>query len=259
MTRLRQFLSPGMRLGVLTAAIAAGCAAPEPLTREVDSDADSHIKSMCKLLDSAKAFRFQVQATMDRPVDTGQLAQFHRTSDITVVRPDRLFANTESDEGSWSVWYRGKLLTILDRDENTYATETVPDRIGEMLDYLADEHDIVMPMADLLVGGTYESLLAEVEVGEYVGLHSVADTPCHHLLFHQENLEWQIWIDAGQQPLPRKLVITYFDEPDEPQYVATMDKWELAPTWSEETFTFTPPNGAASVSLSDLVASTEED
>jgi len=104
-----------------------------------------------------------------------------------------------------------------------------------------------VPMADLLIGKTYDSLLADVESGTYVGLHAVGDTKCHHLLFRQENIDWQIWIDAGKQPLPRKLVITYTQEPDQPQYVATMDNWDLAPAVSEETFTFTAPAGAKAV------------
>ena len=253
MTLTQRFLSYGTLFGFIAAAMLAGCASPQARMREIDAQADPILKQMCDTLDGAKAFRFRVHATMDRPVETGQLAQFHRTSEITVVRPDRLYAKTDSDDGKWSAWYRGKKLTVLDREANLYATETVPGRIDKMLDYMADNYDLVMPMADLLVGKTYDSLLADVEAGTYVGLHSVGDTKCHHLLFRQENIDWQIWIDAGKQPLPRKLVITYTQEPDQPQYVATMDDWDLAPAVSDETFTFTPPAGAKSVTMSDLV------
>lgn len=254
-------LSPFYRLigCLITAALAPGCAAPDVGPRDMDAQADSAFKRMCETLDAAKSFKFHIEATMERAVETGQMAQFSRISDVTVARPDRLFSKTESDDGSWSVWYRGRSLTLLDRDSNTYATETVPGRIGEMLDYLVDEYDLAIPMADLLIGKTYESMLADVNIGEYVGLHSVHDVPCHHLIFRQDNLDWQIWIDAGPQPLPRKLVITYTDEPDQPQYVATMDDWELSPVVSDETFSFTPPAGAKSVKLSELVAENEEE
>lgn len=255
----RRFVTFHWIVGMIAAALAPGCAAPNAGPREIDPQADSAFKRMCDTLDRAKSFKFHIDATMDRVVDTGQMAQFSRISDVTVSRPDRLFAQTESDDGSWSVWYRGRSLTVLDRDSNTYATESVPGRISEMLDYLVDQYDLAIPMADLLIGKTYESLLADVEVGEYVGLHSVKDVPCHHLAFRQDNLDWQIWIDAGPQPLPRKFVITYTKEPDQPQYVATMDHWELSPALSEETFTFTPPAGAKSVKLSDMLAENEEE
>jgi hypothetical protein len=254
MTLTQRFLSYEMLIGITAAALLAGCASTETRVRQIDAQTGPILKQMCDALDGAKAFRFRVRATMDRSVETGQLAQFHRTSEITVVRPDRLYATTDSDDGLWSAWYCGKTLTVLDRDANMYATEAVPGRIGEMLDYMADNYDLVIPTADLLVGKTYDSLLADVESGTYVGLHAVGETNCHHLLFRQENIDWQIWIDAGKPPLPRKLVITYIQEPDQPQYVAMMDDWDLAPPVSKTTFTFTPPAGAKAVSMSDLVA-----
>ena len=249
----KRFVSYGMLLGITAAAMSAGCAASQSRVREIDAQADPILKQMCDVLDGAKTLRFRVRTTMERPVETGQLAEFHRTSEITMVRPDRLCTKTDSDDGKWSVWYRGKTLTVLDREANEYATETVPGRMDEMLDYMAEKYDLVMPMADLLVGETYGSLLAEVESGSYLGLHSVGEAKCHHLLFRQENIDWQVWIDAGKQPLPRKLVITYKQEPDEPQYVATIDNWDLAPDVSDATFTFTPPSGAKSVTMSDLI------
>ncbi len=254
MTLNRCFLTlSGTLLGVIATAMSAGCSLSQTRVRDIDAQADPILRKMCDALDDAKAFRLRVTATMDRPVETGQLAQFHRTSEITMVRPDRLYAKTDSDDGKWAVWYRGRKLTVLDRDANMYAAENVPGRIDRMLDYMADTYDLVVPMADLLVGRTYESLLADVEEGAYVGLHFVGETKCHHLLFRQENLDWQIWIDAGEQPLPRKLVITYTTEPDQPQYVATIGNWDLAPAVSEAAFTFRPPAGATSVTMSDLI------
>ena len=73
---------------------------------------------------------------------------------------------------------------------------------------LAENYDLDMPMADLLVGKTYDSLLTNVEQGSYVGLHLVDDTKCHHLLFRQENLDWQIWIAQGEAPYPCRFVVT---------------------------------------------------
>jgi hypothetical protein len=257
MTLTRRFLTYELLIGFIAAVVSAGCASTQTRVREIDPQADPILKQMCDTLDGAKALRFRIRATMDRPVETGQLAQFHRASEVTMIRPDRLYSTTDSDDGHWSAWYRDKTLTVLDRDAKLYATEAVPGRIGEMLDYMAENYDVVIPAADLLVGKTYESLLANVESGSYLGLHTVGETKCHHLLFRQENIDWQIWIDAGRQPLPRKLVITYKQEPNHPQYVATMDDWDLAPTIPDDTFTFKAPAEAKSVPMSELVANRE--
>ena len=40
------------------------------------------------------------------------------------------------------------------------------------------------------------------------GLHLVRGIQCHHLVFIQDDIDWQIWIENSQTPLPRKMVIT---------------------------------------------------
>jgi len=65
--------------------------------------------------------------------------------------------------------------------------------------------------------------------------------------FSQATIEWQIWIDAGDTPLPRKLVISYVQEPGEPQYSATMRRWNLESKVPEGLFTFEAPEGAQKI------------
>jgi hypothetical protein len=67
---------------------------------------------------------------------------------------------------------------------------------------------------------------------------------CHHLAFSQETIDWQIWIEDGPRPVPRKLVITYKTEPGSPQYVARLSGWNFQPRFSKHFFTFEAPAGA---------------
>jgi hypothetical protein len=90
-----------------------------------------------------------------------------------------------------------------------------------------------------------------VQRGEYVGIHEVAGVSCHHLAFEQATIDWQIWIDAGEKALPRKLVITYKTEDEVPQYTVTIRKWNLQATLPDALFAFTPPQGATRI---DVVA-----
>ena len=122
----KRFLSCGALFGVTAVAMSAGCASPQVRSRQIDPQADLILKQMCDVLDGAKAFCFRACATMDRPVENGQLAQSHRTSDVTVARPDRLYAKTDSDDGKWSAWYRSKTLTVLDREANRKRHEIWP-------------------------------------------------------------------------------------------------------------------------------------
>ena len=69
-------------------------------------------------------------------------------------------------------------------------------------------------------------MMGSVQRGVYLGLHDAAGVPCHHLSFEQATIDWQIWIDAGRDPLPRKLVIAYKTEDEVPQYSVTIRKWD---------------------------------
>ena len=105
----------------------------------------------------------------------------------------------------------------------------------------------MLPLADLLYSDPYAVLMAGVTYGRYLGLHQAAGVDCHHLAFSQETIEWQIWIDAGDKPLPRKLVISYVQEPGEPQYTAVIRRWSLDPKLPDGLFTFEAPEGAQKI------------
>ncbi len=91
--------------------------------------------------------------------------------------------------------------------------------------------------------------MQQVHTGVYVGLHEVDGVKSHHLAFRQDGADWQIWIQDGDQPLPRKIVITYKDLPGTPQFVAFLDKWNLSDRQPESVFEFKPPPNASRVEM----------
>ena len=92
-----------------------------------------------------------------------------------------------------------------------------------------------------------------VQRGVYLGVHEAAGVPCHHLSFEQATIDWQLWIDAGKDPVPRKLVIAYKAEDEVPQYAVTFRKWNLEAKVPDELFRFEPPEGARRVEIPAFV------
>lgn len=234
-------------------ATGAGCNSGAASSHDIDPRADQALRAMSDVLGGAKTFRFHVVASMDEYLETGQLSQFSRETKVLVCRPDKLVAETRGDDVHRSVWYDGRTLTLLDKPSNTYASIQVPESIEKMLDFAIEKYGLTIPAADVLFGNSYDSLIANVETGTYIGQHAVGDHTCHHLAFRQELIDWQIWIDAGKTPVPRKLVITYKQEPGHPQYQATMDDWELSPALSPGQFEFRPAPGAKRGEMTDLL------
>jgi hypothetical protein len=77
----------------------------------------------------------------------------------------------------------------------------------------------------------------------------VGKVKCHHLAFRQKTIDWQIWIQDGDKPLPRKMVITYKRDAGGPQFTARLSRWNVKPKLSKDTFEFEPPADAKKVDL----------
>ena len=108
----------------------------------------------------------------------------------------------------------------------------------------------------------YARLMGDVQRGVYLGIHEAAGVPCHHLSFEQATIDWQIWIDAGTDPLPRKLVITYKTEDEVPQYAVTIRKWNLQAKLPDTLFAVLvhprAPRGLSSPRLTDRLEPSRE-
>jgi hypothetical protein len=217
-------------------------AAPRP--RQVEARADALMKEMSALLARTPRFAFEAEETLDEVYAGAPRVQLTTLRRAAVVRPSRFASDATGDTLNRAAWYDGKTISALDKDDNSYVTLEMPATIDAVLDKLADEYGIVVPMSDLVYADPYATLMEGVVYGEYLGIHLAAGVPCHHLAFSQEDIDWQIWIDAGEQPLPRKLLITYAEEPGAPQYSATIRRWSLDPKFADSLFTFEPPEGA---------------
>ena len=242
----RRFLAVGLTVVAVlgSAALVRGAQQEAP---NIEPKADQCLKSMSSYLAKLKKYSFQVEEFFDDVQDDGQKLQFSNQRHLSVSRPDKMFGEDEGDTANSLFYYDGKTATVFDRGQQTYATVKVPDTIDAMLDDLHDRFDTHQTLADFLFADPYKVFTEHVQSGTYVGLHNVGKVKCHHLAFRQKLLDWQIWIDAGDQPLPRKLVITFKRQTDEPQYTALIHRWDVNPKLSDDLFQFQPPEGIRKV------------
>lgn len=52
-----------------------------------------------------------------------------------------------------------------------------------------------------------KALLEGVKLANYLGTEEVEKRPCHHLRFSQDEVDWELWLEAGQQPWVRKVFL----------------------------------------------------
>ncbi len=208
----------------------------------LEEEADAVLREMSDFLAAAKQFSLTTLQTVDEVLETGQEVQLERSGKYIVQRPNRLSTSFRGSRADMSIFYEGGTLTYVQETEKVYATAAVPETLDDMLDFVADELGIIVPASDLFYSNPYESLMLEGTSGLYVGLEPVSDVECHHLFFANDHVDWQIWVEAGEQPVPRKFLITYKHEDASPQFVARFDDWDFSSNSSNSNFTFTPPS-----------------
>jgi hypothetical protein len=222
-----------------------------PGSRLVDPRADELVRQMSDRLARSAAFALEAEEVYDEVPEQSPRQQLTNVRHVAMRRPNRLVGDASGDAMNRSFWYDGKVFSAFDKEQNVWAAGEVPPTVDEALDWVFDQTGTVIPLADFLYGDAYARLMGEVQRGRYLGIHEAAGVPCHHLSFEQATIDWQLWIDAGPEPLPRKLVITYKTEDEVPQYSVTIRKWNLQAKLPDALFSFTPPDGAARV---DVVA-----
>jgi hypothetical protein len=112
------------------------------------------------------------------------------------------------------------------------------------------QYGLDIPLADLFFWGTEESGVEDIKEAAYIGPARIGGRQCDHYAFRQQNVDWQVWIQSGKQPLPCKLLITTTQVPEQPQYAAVLS-WDLTPH-TGTTFAFVPPKAAARIEVAPL-------
>jgi hypothetical protein len=208
---------------------------------QVEPRAVEILQRMSRSLGSAQALRFRAYDMADQVMANGQKLQFGRTVTVAARRPGAVSATVKGDAEDVHFGFSGSKLTIVNHRERCYAVQDVPPTIDQMFDFLAERFGITAPLADLLFSEPYSAMMGRVRSGQYVGLHWVGQTQCHHLAFRQEGIDWQIWIEDSEQAVPRKIVITYKELPGQPQFVALLDEWNLSADLPQTTFDIDVP------------------
>ena len=230
-------------------------AAPSQTARSVptashDQDAIDALNKMGAYLRTLKAFQIRATTTKEDVLEDGQKIDFETAVDLLARPPDRLRLEVNSDRQQRLFLYDGKNFTLWAERVNYYATVPAPPTIIQLADRLEDKFGIEMPLEDLFLWGTPRSNVSQIKAAMDVGPSQVEGTTCEQYAFRQEGLDWQIWIQDGNYPLPRKLVITTLTDEARPQYSSVLT-WNLAPSFNDPTFTFDPPKDAQKIAFAE--------
>ena len=215
-----------------------------PTGKTIDPAAIQALDKMGAYLRSLGSFAIEAEMATDDVLASGQKVKQTGLVQLKVRRPDRLRVDIAGDRRTQQLFYDGKTFTIYDRPANYYGSFAAPPRLAELVKTVEETYGIDMPLADLFHWGSDAKATAAITAASDLGASMIKGVTCDHYAFRQPEVDWQIWIERGTKPLPRKLVITTMTEKMQPEHEMVMT-WNLEPQVTEQTFAFVPPQRRA--------------
>jgi hypothetical protein len=219
------------------------------------SGADKILKAMSDYVTSQKTLSVTYDSDVEVITPTLQKIQFTSSGQVQLSRPDKLRAARIGGYTDVEIVFDGKTLTVNNKDGKAFAQVEASGSVDQLIDTLRDKHGIAAPGADLLFSQPFEVMMADVIEMAHVGQGVIDGVECEHLAFRNTDTDWQIWIESGARPIPRKYIITSKAVTGAPQYTLRIKDWKTEVP--AEAFAFNASQDAKKVALGDL-ADTDE-
>jgi hypothetical protein len=237
-------------LGLLAALAVTGVTAP--VARAEDGAAKNILKAMSDYVGRQESLSLKYDADIEVVTPAVEKIQFSASGDVTLSRPNKFRVSRTGGYAEVELISDGSNVTIHDRGGNRFAQVPAGGSFDEVVDRLRTDALLELPGADLLLSKPYEELMAGVLEAKHVGRGVVEGVECEHLAFRNLDTDWQIWIEVGERPVPRKYVITSKAVGGAPQYTLRLREWKTGVNPAPDAFAFNPPAGASGVAITLL-------
>jgi hypothetical protein len=226
----------------------APASAAQPAANAVDPAAIQALKDMGKYLQTLNRFAVSTEVTGENVLADGQKLQHTATADMDVQRPNKIRVVMKSARNERELVFDGKMVSLKTPAQKVYGTLELAGTIGDLIERLEGQYGMQIPLDDLFRFGTPAADFSKIESAMNAGQDFVDGDLCDHYAFRSDKVDWQIWIETGSRPLPRKIVITSRTDEARPQSVQFID-WNLKPAFKDAVFKFTPPKGGKKIEI----------
>jgi hypothetical protein len=246
--------SPAAAKSAATKTAAPASASSPAIVEKVDPSAVEALRRMSAYLQGLPAFALTSKTSLDLVLRDGQKVLVDGVANYKVRRSGGFVIDVKTNLKTRRFLYDGKQFTIFAPELGYFATIAAPATNRETLDLLWTRFHLALPLEDLFrwsdPGGARDNGL---QSGFRAGTVTLDGVETDQYVFREPDFDWQVWIQKGDQPIPRKVVIVDRTDPSRPEYTARLD-WDVNPTLAADDFTFRPDKGAKPIRL-DAVAS----
>lgn len=234
-------------------AVVAALALTASAAQAVEGDAKAILKGMSDYVGGQQAISFAFDSDIEVITPTLEKIQFTNSGTVLLSRPDKLRAHRVGGYADVELVFDGKTVSVFAKSLNRYAQAETQGTLDHLIDWLREGQGVALPGADLLRSDSHSLLLADVLEAKHIGRGVIEGVECEHLAFRNFDTDWQLWVEVGARPIPRKLVITSKTISGGPQYTVTLKDWKSGVEPAAGAFSFTPPAGASQLEPEDFM------
>ena len=244
--KIKSWLTASVVIALLVVGMAT------PATAQED-DARAILKVMSDYVGSQQTIELTFDSAIEIITPQLEKIQFTNSGGALLRRPDKLHAHRVGGYADVEMFFDGKTTSVYGRHVNGYAQFEAPGSVDDLIHALREGHGIALPGADLLLTNSYEVLAEDIQEAKHIGRGVIDGVACEHLAFRNFDTDWQLWVEVGAAPIPRKLVISSKTINSAPQYTLRVKTWKTGVTPKAGAFTFSPPEGASTLSPEALI------
>jgi len=194
-----------------------------------------------------------ISATFDSDIEVItpdlQKIQFTSTGQVQLSRPDKIRMRRTGGYTDVELVYDGKTLTLSGNNTKAYVQQEMSGSTDQIIDQVRDNLATSMPGTDLLLTNSFDELMQGVIDGRHIGQGVIDGVECEHLAFRNADTDWQIWVETGTRPIPRKYVITSKAVAGAPQYTLRIKDWKTDAAVGADAFAFKAAADATKVTI----------
>jgi hypothetical protein len=241
-------------LAIAVSVFVAITASVSPSARaQPGDDAMKILKAMTDYVSSQKIILATYDTDIEVLTDNLQKIQFASSGQMLLSRPDKVNASRVGGYADVEMVFDGKTLSVLGKNLNKFVQVDAAGSVDELVAKLRDQLGMAIPGADIMLSRSYDELTTDVISAAHIGRGVIDGVECDHLAFRNHDVDWQLWVELGSRPIPRKYVITSKEVTGAPQYTLRIKEWKTDVPVAADAFSFKPPPGAQKVEVSALV------
>jgi len=238
------------RLGRLVACGSLGICLMLPTAAAAD-DARDILKAMSDYLAAQKSMSFSYQSSLEAVTPDFEKLQFVSSGTANLTRPDKLRVTRTGGFADVELTFDGTTLMIHGKNLGAYASIDAKGSVDELFERLTDA-GVEAPGADLLAANVFDLLMTDVIDAKHISSAYVGGVECAYLTFRTPEIDWQIWIEAGDKPIPRRYVITSKHVGQAPQYTLEISDFKSGADAAKVSYKIDIPKSAKKVDLAEL-------